>query len=100
MQLGRHLRELWQLRLGLVASLVLALLAALWSVGKIGLLPPSIKPRALEMAAASTSALVDTPKSTVLDLGVDTYSFTSITNRSLLVGNIMASAPVRQYIAR
>jgi hypothetical protein len=100
MQLGRHLRELWQLRIGLVVSLLLALFAALWSVGKVGLFPPSVTPRKLEIAAASTRVLVDTPKSAVLDLSVSTYDFTAYTNRSLLVGNIMASTPVRRYIAR
>ena len=44
--------------------------------------------------------LVDTPKSAILDLSVDTYNFRAYTNRSLLVGNIMASPPVRRYIAR
>ena len=100
MQLGRHLRELWQLRAGLIASFVLASIAALWSVGTISLFPPGITPRHLEMAAASTQALVDTPKSAILDLGVTTYDFQSYTNRSLLIGNIMASPTVRQYIAR
>jgi hypothetical protein len=100
MQLGRHLRELWQFRLGLVAAVLLASFAALWSVGRVGLFPPSIKARNLEMASASTRALVDTPKSMVLDLGANTYDFQSITDRALLVGNIMASAPVRRYIAR
>jgi hypothetical protein len=100
MQLGRHLRELWQFRLGLVASVLLAVFAALWSVGQVGLFPPSVKPRSLEIAAASTTVLVDTPKSAILDLSVSTYDFTAYTNRSLLVGNIMASPPVRRYIAR
>jgi len=100
MQLGRHLRELWQLRIGLVVSVLLAFLAALWSVGQVGLFPPSVKPRQLEMAGASTRALVDTPKSTVLDLSTGTSDLYAITNRALLVGNIMASAPVREYIAR
>jgi hypothetical protein len=100
MQLGRHLRELWQFRLGLVACVLLASFAALWSVGKVGLFPPSVKLRSLEIAAASTSVLVDTPKSSVVDLSVNTYDFRAFTNRSLLVGNIMASAPVRGYIAR
>jgi hypothetical protein len=100
MSLGRHLRELWRLRLGLAASLTLALFAALWSVGQVGLLPPSFKSRKLEIAAASTKVLVDTPKSAILDLSVSTYDFRAYTNRSLLVGNIMASAPVRGYIAR
>jgi hypothetical protein len=100
MQLGRHLRELWQLRIGVIASVLISLLAALWSVGTIGLFPPKITARHLEMASASTRALVDTPKSTVLDLDVNTYAFSSITNRALLVGNIMGSEPVRRYIAR
>lgn len=100
MSLGRHLRELWQFRLGLTAAAALALFAALWSVGQVSLLPPSIKSRNLEMAAASTRVLVDTPKSAILDLSVSTYDFQAYTNRSLLVANIMASPPVRGYIAR
>jgi hypothetical protein len=100
MQLGRHLRELWRFRLGLVASIMLALFAALWSIGQVSLFPPGVKSRKLEIAAASTKVLVDTPKSAILDLSVDTYNFRAYTNRSLLVGNIMASPPVRRYIAR
>jgi hypothetical protein len=100
MSLGRHLRELWQFRLGLIAAAALALFAAVWSVGQVSLLPPSIKSRNLEMAAASTRVLVDTPKSAILDLSVNTYDFRAYTNRSLLVANIMASPPLRGYIAR
>jgi hypothetical protein len=100
MSLGRHLRELWQFRLGLMAAAALALFAAVWSVGQVSLLPPSIKSRNLEMAAASTRVLVDTPKSAILDLSVNTYDFRAYTNRSLLVANIMASPPLRGYIAR
>jgi hypothetical protein len=100
MALGRHLRELWRFRVGLAASITLALFAALWSIGQVGLFPPSIKSRKLEIAAASTRVLVDTPKSAILDLSVSTYDFRAYTNRSLLVGNIMASPPVRRYIAR
>jgi hypothetical protein len=99
MQLGKHLRELWHLKIGIVVSLALATLAAIWSVGRIDLAPPGFTPRKLEIATASTRALVDTPQSTVLDLDVNTYGFTAITNRALLVGNIMASEPVRRYIA-
>jgi hypothetical protein len=100
MQLGRHLRELWRLRIGLVASVLLAVFAGLWSVGRVSLIPPSVQPRALETAAASTRVLVDAPRSTVLDLSVDTYNFQAITNRALLVGNVMASEPVQRYIGR
>jgi hypothetical protein len=100
MALGRHLRELWGNRIGLVASLILASLAALWGVGKVSLFPPSVKPRVLEMSAANTRALVDAPKSAVLDLSVPTTNLLSMTNRGVLVGNVMGSAPVREYIGR
>jgi hypothetical protein len=100
MQLGAHLLELWRLRVGLIVCVLVALLAAAWSVDRIGLFPPSLKPRKLETAAASTRVLVDAPKSTVLDLSMDTYNFESLTNRALLVGNVMASEPVREYIGR
>jgi len=100
MRLGRHLRELAALRVGVALSLVLALVAALWSVERISLFPPGVKERPLEIAAASTRVLVDAQTSTVLDLGTSTYDLHALTNRALLVGNVMASAPVRSYIAR
>lgn len=100
MQLGRHLRELAGHRVGLVLSVVLACLAALWSVGKISLFPPGIQPRVLQMGAASTRALVDAPKSAVLDLAIPTTNLQGMTNRGVLVGNMIASAPVRAYIGR
>jgi hypothetical protein len=100
MQLGRHLRELWQLKTGVAISVLLALLAGLSSVAEVGLFPPSVAPRAEEMAAASTRLLVDAPKSSVLDLSVSLNDVESTTNRALLVSNVMASAPVREYIAR
>ena len=100
MQLGAHLLELWRLRIGLIVCVLVALLAAAWSVDRIGLFPPSLKPRDLETAAASTRVLVDAPSSTVLDLSTDAYNFESLTNRALLVGNVMASEPVREYIGR
>jgi hypothetical protein len=100
MRFGRHLRELWEHRLGLVASVLIASLAALWSVGKVTVFPPGVKPRVLQMSAASTRALVDAPQSAVLDLKVPTTNLQGMTNRGVLVGNMIASAPVRAYIAR
>jgi hypothetical protein len=100
MRLGRHLRELSRLRAGLAISVALGLLASLWSVERISLLPPSVKSRPLEIAAAKTRALVDASTSSVLDLSVNTYDLHALTNRGMLVGNVMASPPVRAYIAR
>ena len=36
----------------------------------------------------------------MVDLRANTYDFTSLTTRADLLGNVMASAPVREYIAR
>lgn len=100
MDLGRHLRELSRLRLGLALCLLIAAFAALSVSYRIGLLPPKIEPRSLQMAAASTEVLVDTPRSVVLDLRQDTSDIDSLTNRAVLLGNVMASAPVLAYIGR
>jgi hypothetical protein len=100
MQLGRHLRELWRLRLGVGLSFLLAVLIAISSIDHVGLFPPKITSRQLEIAAASTRVLIDSPRSEIIDLRTDTYAFTSLTTRAALLGNVMASAPVREYIAR
>jgi hypothetical protein len=100
MGFGFRLRELWRLRLGVAVCVVLALIAALWSVDRVSLLPPKLEPRSLEMATASTHALVDTPRSAVLDLRQDTYMLANLTNRTVLLGNVIANGSVRAYIAR
>jgi hypothetical protein len=100
MTLGRHLRELWQLKKGLAISLCLALLAAGWSVGKISVFPPGLHMRTLEISAASTTVLVDAPQSVIADIAVNAVDIQGMTNRALLLGNVMGSNPVRSYIMR
>jgi hypothetical protein len=100
MGVGIRMRRLWQLRAGVAACAVLALLAAVWSLQKVTLFPPGLTPRSLEMATASTQVVVDTPRSALLDLRRDTYSLDSLTNRAVLLGNVMASQEVRAAIAR
>lgn len=100
MGFGIRIRRLWQLRAGVVLSLVVALLAAIWSVQEISLSPPGLTPRSLEMATAATQVVVDTPTSALLDSRQDTYSLEGLTNRAVLLGNVIASASVRQAIAR
>jgi hypothetical protein len=100
MGLGMSMRGLWQLRVGVLVSVALALIAALWSVERISLFPPGLTPRSLEMATASTQVVVDTPKSALLDLRQDTYGLDALTNRAVLLGNVMASPQVREAIAR
>jgi hypothetical protein len=95
-----HLRELWGQKIGLALALAVALLAASRVLFHIGFLPPRIEAKPQGLASASTQLIVDTPRSSAIDLREDTYSFTGLTNRALLLGNVMASLPVREYIAR
>jgi hypothetical protein len=100
MQLGMHLQELWRSRLAACACLVLATLGALSAAYHVSFLPPGLSTRSLDIASASTRVLVDTPSSTALDLKESTTDFEAMSNRAALLGNVMASAPVRGYIAR
>ena len=96
MDLGRHLHELFTLRRSAVICLVLATLAALNMIYHL----PSFQPRAVEMASATTEVLVDTHKSAVHDLRQGSSEFQKMTNRAVLIGNVMASPPVLLYIGR
>jgi hypothetical protein len=97
---GIRLRKLWRLKLGVAVSVVLALFAAVWSVEKISLTPPGLSPRSLEMATASTHVLVDTTTSGMVDLRQDTYSFTGLTSRAVVLGNVIASSQLQARIAQ
>lgn len=100
MELGRHFHELWRLRIGVVICVVIATFAALSVSYTISFFPPGLRARALQIGSASTQVLVDTPRSAVLDLRQDLFQIESMTNRSVLLGNVMASQPVVAYIAR
>jgi len=99
MLLGNRLRTLWQQRAGIVASALLALAAALWSVGDITISPPGFQSRSLEVASASTHVLIDTPRSALVDRRQDIASLQGLADRALLLGNIIAREPVRAFIA-
>jgi hypothetical protein len=100
MRLGVYLRELWGHKLGLALSVVIAVVATTQIVYGISLSPPGIEGNSLNVASASTHVIVDTPKSTVVDPRSDVYTIESQSNRAVILGNVMASLPVRQYIAR
>lgn len=94
------MRRLWRLKLGIAISLALATFAAVWSIEKVGLTPPSLSPRSLDMATATAHVIVDTPRSTMIDLREDTYDITGLTNRAVVLGNIIASTQVEMRIAQ
>lgn len=97
MALGRRLHELCRLRFGLAVSVVLALLAGVWSVADVSV---RLTPRQLTTSAAKTSALVEGRRSIVLDARTATGDFPAITGRALLIANVMASVEARRNIAK
>ena len=99
MGIGNRMRTLWRLKAGVLASLVIALFAATWSVEKISLSPPGLTPRSLEMATATTHVLIDTQTSTLIDLRQDTYAVDGLKNRAILLGNVVASSAVQARVA-
>jgi hypothetical protein len=99
MRLGHRIWTLWRLRPFMAASAVIAAVVATWSVADISLAPPGLKSRSLEMATGTTHVVVDTPKSSIVDLRQNTYSFEALTQRAILLGNVMANGPVREAIA-
>jgi hypothetical protein len=98
--LGIRIRKLWRLKMSVLISLALALFAAAWSTHKISVFPPKLAPRSLEMATAVAHVLVDTPDSMMIDLRQDTYDIASLTNRAVLLGNVIASTSVETKIAQ
>jgi uncharacterized protein involved in exopolysaccharide biosynthesis len=101
MELGRHIRELFRLHRSMVVCLVLAVLVTVNVVYQVrGVLPPTLEPRSVEMATATTELLVDTPHSAVLDLRQGSSELEQMTSRAVLIGNVLASPPVLEYVAR
>jgi hypothetical protein len=98
-RIGAHLRTLWTHRRWTLAAVLIGIIAAISTIYRIGVLPPSLEPRSLEIGAASTKVLVDTPNSKVIDLRAGTTDFQSLATRANLLANVMASAPVRAQIA-
>ena len=81
-------------------AVLLAALAALWSVAAIRVSPPGLKPRALDIASAETQVVVDTPYSTVVDLRQGVDDIEPLKERAVLIGTLMATQAVRADIAR
>lgn len=100
MGIGIRLRKLSRLKVGLAVSVALALFAAIWSIERISLFPPGLTPRSLEMATAVTHVLIDTPSSAMVDLRQDTYSVDDLKDRTIVLGNVIASGSVEAKIAQ
>ena len=100
MRLGMYLRELSRSKVGLGIALAVALLAASRVLFAISIFPPGIESRSTDVATASTHVLIDTPRSTLTDLRQDFYEIRVLSQRAVILGNVMASPPVRDFIGR
>jgi hypothetical protein len=100
MRFGMYLRELSRSRLGLLIAGAVALLAASRVLFSISVLPPGLESRSIDVATASTHVLIDTPRSTLTDLRQDFYEIRSLSQRAVILGNVMASPPVRDFIGK
>ena len=87
-------------RVKFAGCLAVALVASAWSIDKISLFPPGLEPRSLELATAATHVIVDTPSSIMIDLRQDTYGLQDLTNRAVVLGNVIASTSVEAAIAQ
>ncbi len=99
-KLGWHMRMLWRRWPWVAASLVLALVMGVWSVVQISVIPPRLTSRSLQMATATTHVVVDTPRSSILDLRQDTYVLEALRQRAIVLGNVPAQGAVLDAIAQ
>lgn len=100
MELGKHLHELLRQRVAAAICFALAAFTALIVSYHVSLFPPDVTPRSVEIASATTQMLIDGPTSTVLDLRQGATDIEGMTNRSVLIGNLMVSEPVLQFVGR
>ena len=100
MRLGMYLRELSRSKVGLCIALAVALLAATSVLFAIRVFPPALERRSIDVATATTHVLIDTPRSTLTDLRQNFYELRSLSQRAVILGNVMASPPVRDFIGR
>jgi hypothetical protein len=93
------IRQLWQ-RKGLVAIvLVLAAFAAILTAYQVSVSPPGLHKRTLQVSAASSQILVDSPKSTLVS-GGSTDTFDALATRAKIYGQYLSSLEARRQIAK
>ena len=100
MKLGIQMGRLAQRRRRLLISALIGLVAAAGSIDHVSLLPPHLSSRDVEIASADTTVIVDTAKSVIVDTSEGNAAFNSLEDRAILLGNVIGSEPVLQYMAQ
>ncbi len=96
MELARTLKTLWMRRRLVALGALVAAVAALLSVYRVGLFPPSLESRTNVFATASTQLLVDAPDSAFADLAND---LTPLETRASVFARFLASPAALELIA-
>ncbi|WP_028060381.1 hypothetical protein [Candidatus Solirubrobacter pratensis] len=98
MELVTILQQLWRLRLLVAIAAVLAVVLGGLTAYRPGLPPKS---RQYSVGIASARALVDTPNSQVVDLGVkDDANAGVLPARAVLLANLLVSSPLKDEAAK
>jgi hypothetical protein len=97
MDFGRTLRILWNRRRLVAVGVLVALIAAVLSVYRVSLFPPSVTNRTNVFATASTQVLIDTPSSAFADLASD---LDPLDTRANVFARFLASPTAVELIAR
>lgn len=88
------------LLIGVVAiSAVVGLLSAGLASGRLGVLPPKLKPSAMSVAAAQTHVLVDTPAPSMLQRRALEQDLQTAVKHTELLGRVMVSPQVLDRVA-
>lgn len=78
---------------------VLAVFAAILTAYQVSLSPPGLHNRTLQVSAASSQILVDSPKSTLVS-GGSTETFNALATRAKIYGQYLSSLEARRQIAK
>jgi capsular polysaccharide biosynthesis protein len=99
MELVGMLRVLWRHRLLVVVAALVAVLVGLGVAYRIGF-PPKLESRQYTVGVASLTALVDTPRSQIVDLsGKAGADIGTLAARASLLASLMTSSPIKDEIA-
>jgi hypothetical protein len=93
------IRQLWSRKLLVGLVIVVAALAAILSAYRISVSPPGLHSRALQVGAASSQILVDSPKSALVD-GASLGTFEALSTRAKIYGEYLSSLAARKQIAK
>lgn len=97
MDIATLLTRFWNLRWAVLAAAVLSIVIAVFLAYNVSLFPPSIKQAKLQVAAAQTQILLDSPRSTIGDISSPVEPLAS---RAEIYTQFLQSDEVHDRIAR